>query len=333
MQNNTGSGLFSNPKNNYSFSLFNNNGNNNGNSPGNTINLFSNNNNQIKYYTRDNNSNIGGNRIPDILNIINHSLPTDNNLSSINQNQLVNNTTNIQNIKIYGTFNNQDKKEESNKRSLSKILSDKIQKNEDDNLSYTSEYLQKNLEQKEKNIINKYKSMSYEISNANNININPGFKNNFLSIKQYFNKSGNKVRNSMKSANSFDMSYNFESKVFTNLENSFSKKLSFHNNINNKMNKKKITIKCSINEPHKASFTVIVGRKVEISKLKMTICEQLSKKNKVYATLKPNSICLMKNYSFVQEFGTVGDSILSDGDNIYIILIDSMKKAQLNEPK
>ena len=149
-----------------------------------------------------------------------------------------------------------------------------------------------------------------------------------MSIKEYFNKSGNKFRKSSRLANSFDMSFSLESKVFTNLENSFNKKLSFNNNIN-KVNKKKITIKCVINEPYKASFTVIVGKKVEISKLKMTICEQLSKKNKVYASLKPNSFCLMKNYAFVQEFGTVGDTILSDGDNIYIILKDSMKKAQL----
>ena len=248
-------------------------------------------------------------------------------------NKLLNNSQNIQYINIYANFNNKDNKEEQNKRSLSTILSDKIQKNEEnDNLSYNSEYIQKKLEEEEKKNINKYKNMKYEISNANNIHINPVFKNNFMSIKEYFNKSRNKYKNSMRSSNSFDMSYKLESKVFTNLENSFNKKLSINNNIT-KINKKKITIKCSINEPHKASFTIIVGKKVEISKLKMTICEQLSKKNKVYATLKPNSICLMKNYSFVQEFGTVGDSILSDGDNIYIILIDSMKKAQLNEQK
>ena len=63
----------------------------------------------------------------------------------------------------------------------------------------------------------------------------------------------------------------------------------------------------------------------------MTICEQLGKKNKIYSSLKPSSFCLMKNYSFIQEFGTVGDTILSDGDNIYIILKESMNKAQLNE--
>ena len=48
----------------------------------------------------------------------------------------------------------------------------------------------------------------------------------------------------------------------------------------NKISKKKIAIKCLINEPLKASFTVIVGKKVEFSKLKMTICEQLFKKIK-----------------------------------------------------
>ena len=39
----------------------------------------------------------------------------------------------------------------------------------------------------------------------------------------------------------------------------------------------------------------------------------------------------MKNYSFIQEIGTVGDTNLSDGDNVYIVLKDSMKKAQINE--
>ena len=71
--------------------------------------------------------------------------------------------------------------------------------------------------------------MPYEISPSNNIHINPVFKNNLMSIKEYFNKSGNKFRKSARLANSFDMSFNLESKVFTNLENSFSKKLSFHN--------------------------------------------------------------------------------------------------------
>ena len=36
----------------------------------------------------------------------------------------------------------------------------------------------------------------------------------------------------------------------------------------------------------------------------------------------------MKNYSFVQEFGLVEDTNLTDGDDIFIILKDSMFKAQ-----
>ena len=171
--------------------------------------------------------------------------------------------------------------------------------------------------------------MPYEISSANNININPVLKNNVLSIKEYFYKSENKLRKSKRLSNSFDLSNNLESKVLTNLEKSFSNKMSFNNALP-KNNKKKIAIKCLINEPHKASFTIIVGKKVDISKLKKTICEQLGKKNKIYASLEPYSFWLMRNYSVIQEYGTVGDTPLSDGDSIYIVLKDSMKKAQLS---
>ena len=38
----------------------------------------------------------------------------------------------------------------------------------------------------------------------------------------------------------------------------------------------------------------------------------------------------MKNYVFIQEFGTVGDTILSDGDDVYIILKESMNKCQVD---
>ena len=187
-------------------------------------------------------------------------------------------------------------------------------------------------DEEEKNNINKYKK-SFEISSTNNINIDPVLKNDIMSIKEYFNKSGNKLSKKVNRTNSFDMSIQLDSKVLK-LEKSFSEKISFNTSILNS-NKKKITIKCQINEPYKASFTIIVGKKVEIGKLKYNICEQLTKKNRIYSKLKPNSFCLMKNYAFIQEFGTVGDSILSDGDEIYIILKDSMEKAQaqLNEEK
>ena len=41
----------------------------------------------------------------------------------------------------------------------------------------------------------------------------------------------------------------------------------------------------------------------------------------------------MKNYSFVPEFGKVENSNLSNGDNVFIILKDSMIKAQVDDEK
>ena len=303
----------------------------NNNTSSNQSSLFTN-----SLFNNGGNSNTSLNQTSSLFGSINNGIATStfqNNTNNIQQNE-----NNNQNKSIFENINNNNNDKEllnlkldKKPKSLSRILFDRMQENNEyQNLSYNSEYIQEKQEEEEKKNINKYKNISYEISSPNNLNINPVLKNNVMTIKEYFNKSGNKFKRKYRLANSFDMSFNLESKVLTNLENSFSNKLSFNNEIG-KNDKKKITMKCIINEPHKASFTVIVGKKVEISKLKMTICEQLGKKNKIYSSLKPNSFCLMKNYLFIQEFGTVGDTILSDGDNIYIILKDSMKKAQLNE--
>lgn len=334
--------------NNNSFSLFsNNNGESQNNNNSKTLNgnnnfgLFghnNDNNNQTSLFGQNNhctpNNESLFNNVTESSNAknINISLfgSPDNGMPNISQK----NTT-IQHINIYGNITNDNFKNllnennEKKSKSLSQILFDKMKENKELNyLSYNSEYMQEKQDEEEKKNINKYKNMAFEISPANNININPVLKNNVMSIKEYFNKSGNKFKKSMRLANSFDMSYNLENKVLTNLEKSFSNKISFNNALT-KNNKKKIAIKCLINEPHKASFTIIVGKKVEISKLKKTICEQLGKKNKVYSSLEPDSFWLMRNYSVIQEYGTIGDTPLSDGDNIYIILKDSMKKAQL----
>ena len=91
-------------------------------------------------------------------------------------------------------------------------------------------------------------------------------------------------------------------------------------------------ITCQITEPAKASFTILIGKKVEMKKLRKTICEQLKKKNKIYSELNINGFFLMnKNYSIIPEFGLVENTNLSDGDIIVIILKDSLKKAQDNE--
>jgi len=341
--------------NNNTNSLFGNSNNNNDNNNNNSFSLFSNEN--INANTQNNsnisNSLFGNNNFSLFGQKSDSNTNTNTNGnqttslfgSPLFQNNNIQQATNTQNNSIFQYINNNTNNDNNNlnggnilesnsgkkPKSLGQILFDKMQENkESQNLSYNSEYIQEKQDEEEQNNLNKYKQKSYEISSANNININPVLKNNILSIKEYFYKGGNKFKSYRLKANSFDMSFNLESKVLLNLENSFSKKLSVNTNVS-KNDKKKIAIKCQINEPHKLSFTVIVGKKVEISKLKHTICEQLGKKNKIYSSLKTNSFCLMKNYSFIPEFGTVGDTILSDGDNVYIILIDSMLKCQLKK--
>ena len=292
--------------------------------------LFNNNNNQQNSLFQNSNNSSLFNTIPQNQNSQNNNIQNMNN-NNPNNNLLSLNLDNI--IK--------KKEEEENKpKSLGEILYNKIKEvKEQELLSYNSEYIQQKQEEISKNQKDKYNNKSYfQISNPNTININPKTKN-IGTIKEYFNKSiSNTFTGRRLKANSFDMSFNYFNRenninnLMPNLEKSFNKKLTLNNNLI-KSNKKKITIKCIINEPKKASFTIIIGKKVEMSKLKLTICEQLKKKNKVYANLKLNGFCLMKNYSFVQEFGIVEDTNLSDGDEIYIILKDSMIKAQLDEEK
>ena len=237
----------------------------------------------------------------------------------------------IENNNINSNNDNEDIKG-TRKKSLGQILFNKMKEKENDEmdrLSYNSNYKQEKQDEEENKEINKYK---LEISSGNNINISPILKNNLVSLKEYFNKSLNKSslkRTYRPKSNSFDMSLSYEKNILTNLGNSFSKKLSINNSKIN--DKKKIKIKCHITEPKKLSFSMIIGKKVEIPLLKQTILEQLVKKNKIYSNLKINSFCLMKNYVFIQEFGTVGDTILSDEDDIYIILKEIMNKCQDKE--
>jgi len=267
------------------------------------------------------------------LDISNNSYLLNNNYNynCINNNNNNKNNNENQDSSLVGIINLNENKNinhtEKRRKSLGQILFNKMKEQEElDLLSYNSNYKQEKIDEENKNKLNKY---NYEISYANNININQGLKNNLLSIKEYFNKNGNRFKPYRLRSNSFDISMNLESKILNNLENSFSRKLSLGSQKNKE--KKTIKISCHIKEPQKVNFSLLLGKKVEISVLKQTICDQLAKKNKAYASLKSNSFCLMKNYMFVQEFGTIGDTILSDGDDIYIILKESMNKCQVEE--
>ena len=235
-----------------------------------------------------------------------------------NQNESINNN-NINTDSNFGNIFNLNENNKNNKiqeKSLDKSEIKKLKQKSKEDLNYN---INNNQESKK---INKF-----EISSSNSISISPKLKNNLGKLKEYFNISGNNSKKTFREKSySFDMSLNSESKVMANLENSFNKKLSFDSP--KKIDLKKIKINCHIQEPIKVSFSMIVGKKVKISLVKQTISDQLAKKNKVYADLKLNSFCLMKNYVFIQEFGTVEDTILSDGDDIYIILSETMNNCK-----
>ena len=265
----------------------------------------------------------------DINNNINQNQPQNNNIFDnnlqINENQNIN----------FTISSSQNEKEEPKKKSLGEILFNKIKEaKENELLSYNSEYIQQKQDEASKNQKNKYKTY-FEISSANNININPN--KNIGSIKEYFHKNSFSNFTSRKvKSNSFDISFSFNrdnnnNNLIPNFETSFTKKLSLNNTLI-KPHKKRMKITCQINEPAKASFTILIGKKVEMKKLRKTICEQLKKKNKIYSELNINGFFLMnKNYSIIPEFGLVENTNLSDGDYIVIILKDSLKKAQDNE--
>ena len=162
-----------------------------------------------------------------------------------------------------------------------------------------------------------------KISCTNEINVNPPFKNDISKLKKYFNNKNKYKRKNRRKSNSLDMPRNTDSKFISDFQIS-RKKLSFDSP--NKANVNSFKINCYVNEPYKTNFSIIIGKKAEMSLLKKIIHEQLVKKNNAYKDLNIKDFSLMKNYSFVREHGNVEDSKLSDGDDIYIILSESMDK-------
>ena len=241
-------------------------------------------------------------------------------------------TTNITNNKSLLPINIKVKR-----KSLGEILKEKYPDVDSPKYSYKSHYIQEFSDYKDykqyKDFLN-YKRMHFGeinsenvISNINNINISPKLKSNLCHIKNQISITDNKRLK----ANSIDLSLNFDSK---SLEKSFSRKLSIESNSKVEKNKiKSIKIYLQIIEPYKASFSVNISKKTSVALLKKKICETLALKNKNYNSLTPNSFLLMKNYCFVSEFGTIGDTILSDRDKVYIILKESMEKCHDNKEK
>lgn len=114
-----------------------------------------------------------------------------------------------------------------------------------------------------------------------------------------------------------------------NLENNSKKKKNIYQHQSKdgeeKLDDKNIKINCEIVEPKKKSFSIKISSSKDISYLKLLICLELNRNDNFYF-LKTNSFCLLKNYCFIKETGTVEDCGIKNEDNIYIILKDIMRK-------
>ncbi len=120
---------------------------------------------------------------------------------------------------------------------------------------------------------------------------------------------------------------NLDNQNISNLENTFSKKLNINYLDLEDPKKEMIKIKFHIVEPYSTSFILDVNKNIQISKIKEIICKELANKNISYISLDVNSFFLMKNYKCIQDYEIVKDTILSEGDDVYIVLKESMNKS------
>ena len=79
-----------------------------------------------------------------------------------------------------------------------------------------------------------------------------------------------------------------------------------------------------MNEPEKISFSIDTQKQNSIEFLMLLICLRLYNETKNDEFSKMN-FCLMKNYTFIDKKGIISD-YLNDGDDVYIISKDIMKK-------
>ena len=166
---------------------------------------------------------------------------------------------------------------------------------------------------------NKKNIFQISSSSRNNFEISPSYKNNLIYVKEYTNNNQKNIKIYKFETNSSDIS--LEKLIFNHLESNYEKKEEKNIGENGK-----IELNCQINEPNKLSFTVEVDKKDEISVLKGKICEELKKGNDAYEAMEENSFCLLKNFCFVEECGKTCGDMLSDGDNVIIVLKEIMKK-------
>jgi len=161
-----------------------------------------------------------------------------------------------------------------------------------------------------KNIIDKSNNISSSnTKNKENKKNEISLKDNLINFRENSNKDQSKIKVP-------ENSLNEGKKIINQFQSNDSEK---------KLDDKNIKINCAIMEPKKKTFSINISRSKDISYLKLLICFQLNRNDNFYF-LKTSSFCLLKNYCFIKETGTVEDCGIKDGDNIYIILKNIMRQ-------
>jgi hypothetical protein len=243
------------------------------------------------------------------------SSPEDNSGNKKNSKSTFDSNNNVDNDKI-----EQEKKSSDNNQSKVELFSSNI-------FSFND----KNNKNKTDKSINIFSSNSENKENKKN---EMPLQNNLIYIREYSNKDQSKIKVYKFESDSPENLLNIEKAIFHHLENNFEKKKEIYQHQSDddeeKLDDKNIKINCEIMEPKKKSFSIKLFSSNDTAFLKLLICLELNKDDNFH-NIKTNTFCLMKNYCFIKEYGTVEDRGIKDGDNIYIILKDIMKKYIDNE--
>ena len=188
---------------------------------------------------------------------------------------------------------------------------------------------------KNNNIINNCKNIinqkDYNISNLRYQSVNDNQKD-VANIFSLINKDDNYIKENDQ------IRHSTKNKIINERPSSYDKNLFFKmNNLeSNKMmnsfeNSSEIKVNFHLKEPYNLSFKSNVKKNLSVLELKKRICQSLVQLNKECISLNSNSFFLMKNYNFIKEFGRIDESNICNGDDIYIILKENIKKCQNEE--
>ena len=217
----------------------------------------------------------------------------------------------------------------SNKNSISINTNNNVSNNKSNFLSINV------VNSKNNNIINNCKNIinqkDYNIRNLRYQSVNDTQKDvaNIFSLinkDENYIKENEQIRNSTKNKIINERPSSYDKNLFFKMNNLESNKM-----MNSLENSSEIKVNFHLKEPYNLSFKSNVNKNLSVLELKKRICQSLVQLNKECISLNSNSFFLMKNYNFIKEFGRIDESNICNGDDIYIILKENIKKCQNEE--